>query len=81
AMLSRALPIPGTFNSAVLVDAKGMLLARDGTVVSVADRTYFREAARTLAPVISPPIRARADGSVGVLLAVPIVSDDKTFLG
>ena len=81
AMLSRALPIPGTFNSAVVVDARGMLLARDGTVVSVADRTYFREAARTLAPVISPPIRARADGSVGVLLAVPIVSDDKTFLG
>ncbi|MCP3019220.1 sensor domain-containing diguanylate cyclase [Cupriavidus basilensis] len=80
-MLEQRIPVPGTFNAFMLADAQGRVLARDSVQVGIADRDYFREAARTLEPVITPPIRARINGATGVLVAVPIVSKQGEFLG
>ena len=80
-LLERRIPVPGTFNSFMVADAQGRILAHDGVPVNVGDRDYFREAARTLEPVITPPIRARVNGATGVLVAVPIVSPQGEFVG
>ncbi len=80
-LLESRIPVPGSFNAFMLADAHGRMLAPDGTPVNIADRDYFREAARTLGPVITPPIRARTNGAIGVLVVVPIVSAQREFLG
>jgi diguanylate cyclase (GGDEF)-like protein/PAS domain S-box-containing protein len=80
-LLERWIPVPGTFNAIRLADAQGRVLAQDGVPLNISDREYFREAARTLEPVITPPIRARINGETGVLVAVPIVSRQGEFLG
>ncbi len=80
-LLGSRIPVPGSFNAFMLADAHGRMLAPDGTPVNIADRDYFREAARTLGPVITPPIRARTNGAIGVLVVVPIVSAQREFLG
>ncbi|CAG2160539.1 sensor domain-containing diguanylate cyclase [Cupriavidus numazuensis] len=81
AQVRRAIPVPGAFNSLMVVDARGTALGDSGMVTEVGDRTYFREAARTLAPVVSPPIRARTNDRLGVIVAVPVLSAQGRFAG
>ncbi|CAG9177616.1 hypothetical protein LMG23992_03550 [Cupriavidus laharis] len=77
----RAIPVPGAFNALTVVDARGTALGDTGLVTEVGDRSYFREAARTLAPVVSPPIRARTSDRLGVIVAVPVISAQGHFAG
>ncbi|CAG9181892.1 diguanylate cyclase domain-containing protein [Cupriavidus pampae] len=79
--LQRAVPIPTAFNSLMIADAGGRVLTAPHMPVEVSDRAYFREAARSLAPVVTAPIRARVSGTVGVLVVVPVLSDASAFLG
>ncbi|WP_059411976.1 sensor domain-containing diguanylate cyclase [Cupriavidus basilensis] len=80
-LLDSRIPIPGTFNSYIIADAQGRMLGQPGVPVSIADRDYFREAARTLEPVVSAPIRARTNGTTGVLVTVQILSAQGEFRG
>ncbi|TWG87439.1 PAS domain S-box-containing protein/diguanylate cyclase (GGDEF)-like protein [Cupriavidus gilardii J11] len=76
------LPIPETFDAALIADASGRTLTHRGGRASIVDRFYFQEVARTKAPIVSWPIRARSgEGREGVLIAVPILSRDQRFLG
>ncbi|MEM5278250.1 diguanylate cyclase [Cupriavidus taiwanensis] len=79
--LSAAIPVPAAFNALLVADQHGNVLSDLGDGAEVSDRAYFREAARTLAPVVSPPIRSRASGQMGVLVAVPVLSPQRGFLG
>ncbi|MGT2491195.1 PDC sensor domain-containing protein [Cupriavidus basilensis] len=80
-LLERRIPFRAPSIRFMVADAQGRILAHDGVPVNVGDRDYFREAARTLEPVITPPIRARVNGATGVLVAVPIVSPQGEFVG
>ncbi len=77
----RAVPVPGAFNALMVVDARGKALGDSGLVTEVGDRSYFREAARTLTPVVSPPIRGRANDRLGVIVAVPVIGAQGRFAG
>lgn len=78
----QTLPIPGTFDGALIADAKGRTVTHRAERASIADRFYFQEVARSKAPLVSWPIRARAgEGREGVLIAVPILSSDQRFVG
>ncbi|MBB3006758.1 sensor domain-containing diguanylate cyclase [Cupriavidus alkaliphilus] len=79
--LSAAIPVPAAFNALLVADRHGNVLSDQGAGAEVSDRAYFREAARTLAPVVSPPIRSRTSGQMGVLVAVPVLSPQRGFLG
>ncbi|MEM5429639.1 sensor domain-containing diguanylate cyclase [Cupriavidus oxalaticus] len=79
--LSSAIPVPAAFNALLVADAQGNILSNAGTAAEVSDRGYFREAARTLAPVVSPPIRSRTTGQVGIMVAVPVMSPQNAFVG
>ncbi|MBP0623619.1 sensor domain-containing diguanylate cyclase [Cupriavidus consociatus] len=79
--LSSAIPVPAAFNALLVADAQGNILSNAGSVAEVSDRGYFREAARTLAPVVSPPIRSRTTGQLGIMVAVPVLSPQKAFVG
>ncbi|RLK31071.1 diguanylate cyclase domain-containing protein [Cupriavidus plantarum] len=79
--LQRSIPIPTAFNALMVADASGRLLTAPNVPVEVSDRSYFREAARTLSPVVTAPIRARVSGAMGVLVVVPVLSDTSAFLG
>lgn len=80
--LNDTLPIPGTFEAAMVADANGLALTHTGVPMSVSDRRYFQEAARTGAPVVSRPLRSRTGNeAVGVLITVPILGEDRRFLG
>lgn len=80
--VSRIVPVPEAFDSVLVADANGNLLNMAGMVpADISDRAYFREAARTHNVVVAAPLRARTDGSMGALLAVPILSPSGTFLG
>ncbi|KWR91934.1 sensor domain-containing diguanylate cyclase [Cupriavidus sp. IDO] len=81
AALKRAVPVPATFNAVMLADAQGTTVNGGGVTSEVADRGYFREAARTLAPVVTAPIRSRTTGGTGVMVAVPVLSPQKAFVG
>ncbi|SDD37674.1 PAS domain S-box-containing protein/diguanylate cyclase (GGDEF) domain-containing protein [Cupriavidus sp. YR651] len=80
-VVSRTVPVPAAFNSVLVTDASGAVLTSGGTPIEVGDRTYFREAARTLNTVVAAPIRGRSDGAIGALVAVPVLSSSNTFLG
>lgn len=80
-LLESRIPVPATFNAFMVADAQGNMLTQEGVPVSIADRDYFRQAARTLEPVITPPIRARTNGATGVLVAVPVISPQGEFQG
>ncbi|MGN5476662.1 diguanylate cyclase domain-containing protein [Cupriavidus basilensis] len=77
----RAIPLPGAFNALMVVDARGKALGDSGLLTDVGDRSYFREAARTLTPVVSPPIRARTNDRLGVIVAVPVIGAQGRFAG
>lgn len=79
--LQNRIPSPGSFDSLALTDAAGRVLNRGDTQLSIADRNYFREVARSRAPLVTGPLRGRHSGSMGVTVAVPIESPDKEFLG
>lgn len=81
-VVARTVPVPEAFDSVLVADASGTLLNMGGAApADVSDRAYFREAARTRNVVVAAPLRARIDGSVGALLAVPILSPSGAFLG
>ncbi|MBV8271212.1 MAG: diguanylate cyclase [Cupriavidus sp.] len=80
-IVGRTIPIPEAFNAVMVTDATGSVLTREGMPIEVGDRAYFLEAIRTRNVVVAAPIRARVDGSVGVLVAVPVLSPSGTFLG
>ena len=73
--------MPASFDGVVVADAQGRVLTRSGELVGIGDRDYFLELARTLQPVVSAPLRARVNGSSGVLVSVPILSRDGAFRG
>jgi hypothetical protein len=79
--LSAAIPVPAAFNALLVADLQGNVASDPGGDAEISDRSYFREAARTLAPVVSPPIRSRTTGQMGVLVAVPVLSPQQTFAG
>jgi len=79
--VERTIPIPEAFNAVMVTNAAGTVLTMGGTPVEVGDRAYFREAIRTRNVVVAAPIRARVDGSMGVLVAVPVLSPSGAFLG
>ncbi|WP_354684613.1 diguanylate cyclase domain-containing protein [Cupriavidus necator] len=79
--LTAAIPVPGAFNALLVADMQGNIVSTSGPAAEVSDRGYFREAARSLAPVVSPPIRSRTTGRLGVLVAVPVLSAQRTFVG
>jgi len=81
ARLTSAIPVPGAFNALLVADAQGTIASNNGLTAEVADRGYFREAARTLAPVVTAPIRSRASGRTGVMVAVPVLSTQHAFVG
>ncbi|WP_066740602.1 diguanylate cyclase domain-containing protein [Cupriavidus sp. D384] len=81
-IVTRTVPVPEAFDSVLVADADGTLLNMGGAApADISDRAYFREAARTRNVVVAAPLRARIDGSMGALLAVPILSRSGTFLG
>lgn len=81
-VVTRTVPVPEAFDSVLVADASGTLLSMSGAApADISDRAYFREAARTRNVVVAAPLRARIDGSMGALLAVPILSPSGTFLG
>lgn len=77
----RTVPVPAAFDAVMVADANGTILTMGGAAPDVSDRFYFREAARTRNVVVAAPIRARSDGSMGVLLATPVLSRSGVFLG
>lgn len=80
--VTRIVPVPDAFDAVLVADANGSLLNMAGTApADISDRAYFREASRTRNVVVAAPLRARTDGSMGALLAVPILSPSGTFLG
>ncbi len=80
-VIGKTIPVPAAFNSVVVTDANGSVLTSSGPPIEVGDRDYFREAVRTLNPVVDAPIHARVDGTIGVLVAMPVVSASRQFLG
>lgn len=80
-VLQRGIPLPAAFNAVFLANAQGTTVLASGVPLDIGDRPYFLEAARTLAPVISAPIQSRANGMSGVIVAVPVLSASKEFLG
>ena len=80
-VIGKTIPVPAAFNSVVVTDANGSVLTSSGPPIEVGDRDYFREAVRTLNPVVAAPIHARVDGTIGVLVAMPVVSASRQFLG
>lgn len=80
-VVSRAVPVPAAFDAVMVTDATGTVLTMGGTPVDVGDRSYFREASRTRNVVVAAPIRARIDGSMGALAAVPVLSASGEFQG
>jgi len=80
AEMLRAIPMPETFNALLVADAQGTLLGNNDRLAEISDRGYFREVARTLAPVVFGPLRSRTEGAVGIVMAVPVVSHG-TFVG
>lgn len=80
-LAQRSVPVPASFDGVVVADAQGRVLTRSGELVGIGDRDYFLELARTLQPVVSAPLRARVNGSSGVLVSVPILSRDGAFRG
>ncbi len=81
AVLRRGVPMPASFNAAIVADAHGTTVTASGVPLEIGDRAYFREAARTLAPVVSAPIHSRTNGATGVIVAVPVLSAQHAFLG
>ncbi|CAG9169488.1 diguanylate cyclase domain-containing protein [Cupriavidus respiraculi] len=79
--VQQAIPIPGMFDAAMLADARGNMLTTQGSMVSIGDRDYFREVARTLTPMVTSPFRSRTDGATGVLVIAPILDDKAQMLG
>lgn len=79
--LAAAIPVPAAFNALLVADTQGNIASTTGPPTEVSDRGYFREAARTLAPVVSAPIRSRTTGRLGVIVTVPVLSPQKTFAG
>ncbi|WP_455286202.1 diguanylate cyclase domain-containing protein [Cupriavidus necator] len=79
--LTAAIPVPAAFNALLVADMQGNVVSTNGPSAEVGDRGYFREAARSLAPVVSPPIRSRTTDRLGVIVAVPVLSPQKTFVG
>ncbi|WP_042880574.1 diguanylate cyclase domain-containing protein [Cupriavidus necator] len=79
--LAAAIPVPAAFNALLVADTQGNIVSTTGPPAEVSDRGYFREAARTLAPVVSAPIRSRTTGRLGVIVTVPVLSPQKTFAG
>ncbi|WP_454752611.1 diguanylate cyclase domain-containing protein [Cupriavidus necator] len=79
--LAAAIPVPAAFNALLVADTQGNIVSSTGPPTEVSDRGYFREAARTLAPVVSAPIRSRTTGQLGVIVTVPVLSPQKTFTG
>ncbi|WP_061955703.1 sensor domain-containing diguanylate cyclase [Cupriavidus pauculus] len=77
----RAVPVPAAFDAVMVTDRHGTVLTMGGTPVDVGDRTYFREVARTGNVVVAAPIRARIDGSMGAVVAVPVLSASGEFIG
>ncbi|GJG94697.1 diguanylate cyclase domain-containing protein [Cupriavidus pauculus] len=81
-VVTRSVPTPEAFDSILVADARGSLLTMNGGApADISDRAYFREAVRTHNFVVAAPLRARTDGSMGVLLAVPILSPSGEFMG
>jgi len=80
-VVSRTIPIPEAFNAVMVTNAAGAVVTTEGKPVEVGDRAYFREAIRTHNVVVAAPIRARIDGSLGVLVVVPVLSQTGAFLG
>lgn len=81
AMIDRAIPVPAAFDAVMIADASGTVLTMGGAPADVSDRAYFMEAARTHNAVVAAPLRARTDGSMGALVAVPVLSASGKFLG
>ncbi|MGY2490656.1 diguanylate cyclase domain-containing protein [Cupriavidus sp. CP313] len=79
--LSAAIPVPAAFNALLVADMQGNIVSNRGAGADIGDRSYFREAARSLAPVVSPPIRSRTNGQMGVMVAVPVLAPNQTFVG
>ena len=81
-VVNRTVPLPEAFDAVQVADASGTVLTMSGNALAdISDRTYFRETARTHNVVVAAPLRARTDGSLGALLAVPILSPSGTFQG
>ncbi len=79
--VGRAVPMPAAFDAVMVTDANGLVLTMGGPTADVSDRLYFREAARTRNVVVVAPIRARSNGTMGVMLAAPVLSRSGAFLG
>lgn len=71
----QGIPMPQAFNAVLVADAQGAVLGDEPRTIDIGDRGYYREVARTLSPVVYGPMRARTDGSIGVVVAVPVVHD------
>lgn len=80
-VVNRAISIPDAFDAVVIADARGTVLTMDGMPADVSDRIYFHEAARTRNVVVAAPLRARTNGAMGALVAVPVVSPAGEFMG
>ncbi|RZT28992.1 diguanylate cyclase domain-containing protein [Cupriavidus agavae] len=79
--VARTVPVPSAFEAVMVADVHGTMLTMDGMPADVSDRHYFREAARTRNVVVAAPLRARTDGSRGVLVVVPVLGEAGTFMG
>ena len=80
-VVARTIPVPAAFDSVIVADAGGTVLTMDELPFNVSDRAYFREAVRTRNVVVAAPLRARSNGALGVLVAVPVLSPSGAFVG
>ncbi len=66
-----------TFDAVVLVAPDGSGLTSAGVTVPYGDREYFKKVMNTKKAVVSDPLVSKSTGKLAVVLAVPVINNDK----
>ena len=67
----------GKFDAINYIFPDGSTVRSDGTNANVGDREYFQKVVQTKKPYVSEPLLSRATGKMAVILAVPVINDNR----